>query len=200
MTVVYDLKEGRLVWAGEGRTQATLERFFDSLGEEGSKRLEAVCCDMWRSYVNAGQGAGAPGGRRLRQVPHREPSGKGGRRCAQAGDPGEGADPQGPGEEQPLPVAEEPVAPHRRPGRAARDPREAEHRGPPGLPAEGDVPALLGVQAPGLGQALPRALVRPGPSVPGSRRCGSSPARCSATWTTFSTTSALGSATLPWKA
>lgn len=53
MTVVYDLKERRLVWAGEGRTRETLERFFDSLGEEGSKRLEAVCCDMWRPYVNA---------------------------------------------------------------------------------------------------------------------------------------------------
>ena len=53
MTVVYDLKERRLVWAGEGRTRETLERFFDSLGEEGAKRLEAVCCDMWRPYVNA---------------------------------------------------------------------------------------------------------------------------------------------------
>ena len=53
MTVVYDLKGRRLVWAGEGRTRETLERFFIFLGEERSKRLEAVCCDMWRSYVNA---------------------------------------------------------------------------------------------------------------------------------------------------
>ena len=53
MTVVYDLKKSRLVWVGDGRTRETLERFFDFLGEDGSKRLEAVCCDMWRSYVNA---------------------------------------------------------------------------------------------------------------------------------------------------
>ena len=53
LTVVYDLKKSRLVWVGDGRTRETLERFFDFLGEDGSKRLEAVCCDMWRSYVNA---------------------------------------------------------------------------------------------------------------------------------------------------
>ena len=53
MTVVYDLKKSWLVWVGDGRTRETLERFFDFLGEDGSKRLEAVCCDMWRSYVNA---------------------------------------------------------------------------------------------------------------------------------------------------
>lgn len=53
MTVVYDLKKSRLVWAGGGRTRETMERFFDFLGEEGSRRLEAVCCDMWRSYINA---------------------------------------------------------------------------------------------------------------------------------------------------
>ena len=53
MTVVYDLKKSRLVWVGDGRTRETLERFFDFLGEDRSKRLEAVCCDMWRSYVNA---------------------------------------------------------------------------------------------------------------------------------------------------
>ena len=152
MTVVYDLKERRLVWAGEGRTRETLERFFDSLGEEGSKRLEAVCCDMWRPYVNAVR-ARAPQavivfdkfhivshlGKAVDDVRRQEIREKGR-----------------------IPVAEEPVAPHRRPGRAARDPRQAEHGGPPGLPVEGDVPALLGVQVPGPGQALPRALVRLG--------------------------------------
>ena len=53
LTVVYDLKKSRLVWVGDGRTRETLERFFDFLGEDFAKRLEAVCCDMWRPYVNA---------------------------------------------------------------------------------------------------------------------------------------------------
>ena len=39
--------------AGENVGGIVHERFFDFLGEDGSKRLEAVCCDMWRSYVNA---------------------------------------------------------------------------------------------------------------------------------------------------
>lgn len=53
-TNVYDIgsEPRRLIWSGEGRSKATLERFFHDLGDEQAKRLEAVCCDMWANYVD----------------------------------------------------------------------------------------------------------------------------------------------------
>lgn len=52
-TNVYDIGSDpcRLIWSREGRSKATLERFFHDLGDEQAKRLEAVCCDMWANYV-----------------------------------------------------------------------------------------------------------------------------------------------------
>jgi hypothetical protein len=41
----------RLIWSGEGRSKATLQRFFRDLGDDQAKRLEAVCCDIWANYV-----------------------------------------------------------------------------------------------------------------------------------------------------
>lgn len=53
-TNVYDIGSlpRRLIWSGEGREKATLRRFFDDIGDEQAKRLEAVCCDMWANYVD----------------------------------------------------------------------------------------------------------------------------------------------------
>ena len=48
MTNVYDLKARRLIWTGVGRDEDSLRRFFEWWGEERSKALVAVCCDMWR--------------------------------------------------------------------------------------------------------------------------------------------------------
>lgn len=52
-TQVYDLIEKRLLWSGEDRTSETLEGFFDYLGKDRCKLIEAVCCDMWAPYVDA---------------------------------------------------------------------------------------------------------------------------------------------------
>lgn len=52
VTNVYDLREKRLLWSGEGRTQATLEAFFDFLGPEKTAAVEGVCCDMWQPYID----------------------------------------------------------------------------------------------------------------------------------------------------
>ena len=52
VTNVYDLKSRRLLWSGEGRAKETLESFFEWLGEERTKKLEGVCCDMWLPYVD----------------------------------------------------------------------------------------------------------------------------------------------------
>lgn len=45
LTVIVDHMTGRLVWAGEGRNQATLGRFFDELGAERARLLTHVSCD-----------------------------------------------------------------------------------------------------------------------------------------------------------
>ncbi len=50
-TQVYDLLEKRLLWSGEGREAATLDRFFDEFGPEKAGRIDAVCCDMWNPYI-----------------------------------------------------------------------------------------------------------------------------------------------------
>jgi len=46
LTVVVDHDTGRLVWAAPGRDKATVEAFFDALGEKRAKRLKLVSCDM----------------------------------------------------------------------------------------------------------------------------------------------------------
>lgn len=46
LTVVVDHDTGRLVWAAPGRDKATVEAFFDALGEKRARRLKLVSCDM----------------------------------------------------------------------------------------------------------------------------------------------------------
>lgn len=45
LTVVVDHQSGRLVWAGKGRDQAVVRRFFDALGTERSAQLTHVSAD-----------------------------------------------------------------------------------------------------------------------------------------------------------
>lgn len=45
ITVVVDHDSGRLVWAAEGRSEATLEAFFDELGAERCAAIELVSAD-----------------------------------------------------------------------------------------------------------------------------------------------------------
>ncbi len=51
LTLVYDLGQGRLLWVGEDRTEATVESFFAWLGCERACQLEVVCLDMWAPYA-----------------------------------------------------------------------------------------------------------------------------------------------------
>ncbi len=46
LTVVVDHDTGRLIWAAPGRDKATVEAFFDALGEKRARRLALVSCDM----------------------------------------------------------------------------------------------------------------------------------------------------------
>jgi len=55
LTVVVDHDSGRLVWAAPGRDEATLERFFDTLGEDRAAKLTHLSADAaaWISNVAA---------------------------------------------------------------------------------------------------------------------------------------------------
>jgi transposase len=50
LTNVYDLSTGTLIWSGEGRTKDTLNAFFTFFGEERTRKLDGICCDMWPSF------------------------------------------------------------------------------------------------------------------------------------------------------
>ncbi len=56
VTNVYDLKEKRLLWSGEGRSRETLRAFFAEHGEALKQRVKAVCCDMWQPYIDMVKG------------------------------------------------------------------------------------------------------------------------------------------------
>jgi len=53
LTLVLDLDRTRVVWVGKGRRQATLEAFFDQIGEEVAHGIEAIAVDMWDPYIAA---------------------------------------------------------------------------------------------------------------------------------------------------
>lgn len=63
LTVVADHdRDGAVVWAGDGHGSATLEAFYDRLGEAGCAALQAVSLDMGGGYKKASD-AKAPGAR-----------------------------------------------------------------------------------------------------------------------------------------
>jgi transposase len=52
VTNVYDLKDKRLIWSGEGRSKETLEEFFAEHGKALKDKVKGVCCDMWQPYID----------------------------------------------------------------------------------------------------------------------------------------------------
>ena len=52
VTNVYDLKDKRLIWSGEGRSKETLEKFFEEHREALKGSVKGVCCDMWQPYID----------------------------------------------------------------------------------------------------------------------------------------------------
>jgi transposase len=53
LTLVYQIDAGcqRLLWIGKERTTASFEQFFTLIGTELSQRIEFVCSDMWKPYL-----------------------------------------------------------------------------------------------------------------------------------------------------
>jgi transposase len=63
LTVVADHdRHGAVVWAGEGKSGATLERCFDALGPERTAQLQAASMDLHGAYAKV-TGARAPNAR-----------------------------------------------------------------------------------------------------------------------------------------
>ncbi len=62
LTVVVDHDAGRLVWAAPGRDKATLEGFFDALGEDRCAQITHVSADGadWISTVVADRCVNGP--------------------------------------------------------------------------------------------------------------------------------------------
>ena len=54
LTVVYDLERACVVWVGEGKGRATIDRFFNEVLSDYQKlRIEWACCDMSETYIGA---------------------------------------------------------------------------------------------------------------------------------------------------
>jgi transposase len=53
ITVVHDLVGGRVLWAKEGRSKATLAAFFEEIGPEACARIQHAAIDMCEAYAQA---------------------------------------------------------------------------------------------------------------------------------------------------
>ena len=53
LTLVYQIDAGcqRLLWVGKDRTTQSFEHFFAFIGKELSEKIEFVCSDMWKPYL-----------------------------------------------------------------------------------------------------------------------------------------------------
>ena len=54
LTLVYQIEAGctRLLWVGEKRTKETFQKFFDMIGKDLAEKIEFVCSDMWKPYLD----------------------------------------------------------------------------------------------------------------------------------------------------
>ncbi|WP_316157522.1 ISL3 family transposase [Cupriavidus sp. BIC8F] len=53
LTLVYQIEAGctRLLWVGQERTKASFAKFFAMIGKEVCEKVEFVCSDMWKPYL-----------------------------------------------------------------------------------------------------------------------------------------------------
>ena len=54
LTLVYQIEAGmiRLLWVGKERTTESFEKFFALIGGELASKIEFVCSDMWKPYLD----------------------------------------------------------------------------------------------------------------------------------------------------
>lgn len=53
VTVVSDLEHGRVLHVAKGRTQAALDKFYESIGTSACAEIEVVAMDMWQAYITS---------------------------------------------------------------------------------------------------------------------------------------------------
>ncbi len=53
LAVVMNLDSGKVIWAGEGRKEEDIDKFFDTLNKEEKERIRAVSIDMRPAYINS---------------------------------------------------------------------------------------------------------------------------------------------------
>jgi transposase len=53
LTLVYDLRNGRVLWTKEGRSKATLDAFFEGLDPQARTRIQHVAIDMFEAYAQS---------------------------------------------------------------------------------------------------------------------------------------------------
>jgi transposase len=53
LTLVYQIEAGcvRLLWVGKERTSESFEKFFTLIGKQLAEKIEFVCSDMWKPYL-----------------------------------------------------------------------------------------------------------------------------------------------------
>ncbi|CAG9184040.1 ISL3 family transposase ISGme6 [Cupriavidus laharis] len=53
LTLVYHIEAGctRLLWVGQERTKASSAKFFAMIGKQVCEKVEFVCSDMWKPYL-----------------------------------------------------------------------------------------------------------------------------------------------------
>ena len=53
LTLVYQIEADcvRLLWVGKDRTKHSFEKFFVLIGEQAAGKVEFICSDMWRPYL-----------------------------------------------------------------------------------------------------------------------------------------------------
>jgi len=54
LTLVYQIEAGctRLLWVGEKRTKEAFGKFFELIGQDLASKIEFVCSDMWKPYLD----------------------------------------------------------------------------------------------------------------------------------------------------
>ena len=54
LTLVYQIEAGmiRLLWVGKDRTLESFQKFFTLIGSELARKIEFVCSDMWKPYLD----------------------------------------------------------------------------------------------------------------------------------------------------
>lgn len=164
LTLVYQIEAGmiRLLWVGKDRTLESFQKFFTLIGSELARKIEFVCSDMWKPYLDliAQHCTNALNildrfhvvakmNKAIDEVRASEA-----KRMAYDG--------YAPPEANPLVPAQASRESHRHPATAPARPAALQPQERPCLPAQGGLPAVLGVRLTDLGRQVPRPVVHPG--------------------------------------